>query len=118
MQSDGNKPAAYKGMVMLKRKPGVTREELVDWAQKHSRFGNSVPEIRRYTSTLIVAPGPRYKFTDGEPPFDLIQEIWCADREALDTAYAKLDAMGATQAALSSLFGERIALISEERVLK
>ena len=119
MHSGDNKAAAYKGIVLLKRKAGVSREDLLDWAlNKHSHFAISVSEISRYTTSLIVAPGPRYKFPDGEPPFDLIHEIWCADRESLDNAYAKLDAMGATQAALSSHFSQRIALIGEERVLK
>lgn len=118
MHSEDKKPNAYKGIVLLRRKPGVSQEDLRDWAlNRHSHFGKSVPEIYRYTSSLVVAPGPRYAFPNGEPPFDLIHEIWCADRESLDQAYARLDAIGGPQDALSYV-SHRIALIGEEHVLK
>ena len=119
MHTDDEKTASYKAVVLLRRKPGVSREDLLDWSlHKHSHFGKSVPEIYHYTTSLVVAPGPRYQYPDGEPPFDLIHEIWCADRNSLDLAYAKLDAMGGTQNALATLFSQRISLICEERILK
>ncbi len=112
------KVAAYKGIVLLKRKEGMSREDLLDWLlTSHSRFSRSVPEVLRYTGSLVVAPGPRYAFPNGEPPFDLINEIWCRDRAALEQAYVQLGAMGGPESTLSAV-SQRIPLYCEEYVLK
>ncbi|MBI4192167.1 MAG: EthD domain-containing protein [Betaproteobacteria bacterium] len=112
------KVEAYKGIVLLKRREGMSREELLDWLlNSHSRYSRSVPEVLRYTGSLVVAPGPRYEFPNGEPPFDLINEIWCRDREALEKAYVQLGAMGGPEHTLAAV-SQRIPLFCEEYVLK
>lgn len=111
-------PDGYKGIVLLKRREGATKEEFLDWVVNvHSRFSRSLPEVLKYTGSLVVAPGPRTEFQDGEPPFDLINEIWCRDRATLDQAYAKLVAMGGPTHTLSGA-GKRISLLCEEYVFK
>jgi len=113
-----NKFEAYKGIVLLKRREGMSREELLEWLlNSHSRYSRSVPEVLRYTGSLVVAPGPRYEFPDGEPPFDLINEIWCRDRASLERAYAQLQAMGGPDHTLAAV-SQRIPLYCEEYVLK
>lgn len=108
----------YKGIVLLKRKEGTSREEFLQWLlSRHSRFSKSLPDVLRYTGSLVVAPGPRYAFPNGEPPYDLINEIWCRDRETLDRVYAQLEAMGGPTHTLSGV-SERISLLCEEYVLK
>ena len=118
MSVSKNKVEAYKGIVLLKRREGMSREDLLDWLlDSHSRYSRSVAEIFRYTGSLVVAPGPRYQFPNGEPPFDLINEIWCRDRESLDKAYAQLESMGGPKHTLAAV-SQRIALFCEEYVLK
>ena len=115
MSESGN---LCKGIVLLKRKQGTSREEFLDWVvNTHSRFSKSIPEVLRYTTSLVVAPGPRCSFPDGEPPYDLINEIWCRDRETLDRVYAQLQAMGGPAHTLTGA-SERISLLCEEYVLK
>jgi len=115
MSESGN---LYKGIVLLKRKAGISREEFLEWViNTHSRFSKSIPEVLRYTTSLVVAPGPNCEFPGGEPPYDLINEIWCRDRETLDKAYAQLQAMGGPTSTLSYA-GERISLLCEEHILK
>ena len=112
------KVEAYKGIVLLKRREGMSREDLLEWLLKsHSRYSRSVPEVLRYTGSLVVAPGPRYEFPNGEPPFDLINKIWCRDRASLEKAYAQLVAMGGPESTLSAV-SQRIPLYCEEYVLK
>lgn len=111
-------PNAYKAIVLLKRKKGTTKEDLLKWLlEKHSRYALEVDEILKYTGSLVVAPGPHYEFPDGEPPFDLINEIWCKDRESLDRAYAELNKAGGpahTVAAVST----RVSLVAAEYIIK
>jgi hypothetical protein len=112
------KVAAYKGIVLLKRKAGLSREEFLDWLlRSHSRFSRSVPEVLRYTGSLVVAPGPRTDFPNGEPPYDLINEIWCRDLASLEKAYAQLVSMGGPESTLSAV-SDRAALYCEEYILK
>jgi hypothetical protein len=111
-------PTAHKGIVMIKRREGTTREAFRDWfLGPHARFGTNVDEIYRYTGSLVVAPGPRYAFPDGEPPFDLISEIWCRDRAGIEQAFAKLSAMGGPQNTIDHV-SDRAAYIAEEYTLK
>lgn len=109
---------AYKGIVLIKRKPGTSKEAFLDWfLGPHARFGTSVEGIYRYTGSLVVAPGPRTIFPDGEASCDIVSEIWCRDREGIDKAYAQLEAMGGPSNTLSNV-GRRESLITEEYVLK
>lgn len=109
---------AYKGIVLLKRKKGTRKEDLLDWLiDRHAHYGRAVDSIYRYTGSLIVAPGPRYEFEGGEPPFDLINEIWCKDRETLERAYAELDRNGGPKHTIASV-SRRVSLIAAEYDLK
>ncbi len=43
MSVSKNKVEAYKGIVLLKRREGMSREELLDWLlNSHSRYSRSV----------------------------------------------------------------------------
>lgn len=118
MSVSKNKVEAYKGIVLLKRREGMSREEFLHWLlTSHSRYSKSLPEVLRYTGSLVVAPGPRCEFPDGEPPFDLINEIWCRDRASLDKAYAQLESMGGPKHTLGAA-SQRISLLCEEYILK
>jgi hypothetical protein len=111
-------PTAHKGIVMIKRRPGTSRDEFRDWfLGPHAHFGTSVDEIYRYTGSLVVAPGPRYEFAGGEPPFDMISEIWCRDRNGIEQAFAKLNAMGGPASVIDQV-SDRVAFIAEEYTLK
>ena len=112
------KVEAYKGIVLLKRREGTSREDFLNWLlTTHSKYSRSVPEVLRYTGSLVVAPGPRCEFPNGEPPFDLVNEIWCRDRASLDKAYARLESMGGPNQTLANV-SQRISMLCEEYILK
>lgn len=110
--------SAYKGIVLIKRATGTSREEFLDWfLGPHARFGTNVDDIFRYTGSLVVGPGPRTVFPNGEASCDIVSEIWCRDREGIQKAYAQLEAMGGPKNTLAHV-SYRESLIAEEYILK
>jgi uncharacterized protein (TIGR02118 family) len=69
-----------KRMTFLKRKPGMSRGELVSyWRYVHGPLAGSVPGVRRYVQSSVVAS----EFDKGEPPFDGVAQIWLDDADTL-----------------------------------
>jgi len=81
----------FKSIALMKRKPGLSREHFIDYYENHH-----VPLIR---SLLPEVCGYRRNFIDGEgafvgpdavvPEYDVITELWYADRAAYDSAMAR-----------------------------
>lgn len=79
----GREEVLPKRMTFFKRKPGLTREDmLLYWRGTHGPAAASVPRLRRYvqSATLPTAYAP------GEPRFDGAAQIWFEDNAALRTA--------------------------------
>ncbi len=78
-----------KLITFLKRKPGMTRQEFIDYYESNHRVigekvlrGSAVHYTRRFLHP--VAEGA------AEPPFDVVMEIWYPDRETLDATMARI----------------------------
>ncbi len=78
---------------LMKRRPGMTREEFRDYYESHHRVlgetyikGHACKYLRRYLAPL-EDPALGQK---SEPSFDAIMEIWYPDQAALDAASAVL----------------------------
>lgn len=109
---------AYKGIVLLKRRRDMSQSDILNWAlNTHAHYGRGIERIFRYTTSLVVAPGPRYSYPDGEPPFDLVNEIWCRTEDDLTQAYAELESKGGPRHSISAV-SDRISVLAQEYRLK
>jgi EthD domain len=75
----------YKLVVLVKRKPGLTRQQFKDYFEtKHVKFGEKylppycTKYIRRY---LIPQANPMTPNQPPHPDFDALVELWFADEE-------------------------------------
>lgn len=81
----------FKCIAMLKCKPGLSREAFVDYYEtRHSvLIRKLLPGILAYRRNYVDVEGA-YIFPDAAPiDFDVITEIWLADRQAYDAFAAK-----------------------------
>jgi hypothetical protein len=110
----------YKAIVLLKRADGVTVEEFRAWfLGPHAGHAIDIAGERalKYTASFIVGPGPRTTFDGGEPPYDVVSELWCRDRETLEALYADLAADGGEVNEVVANSSVRISMIGEEHDL-
>lgn len=81
----------YKSIALLKCKPGLTREQFIDYYENHHvpLIRSLLPEVCGYRrnfirhDTAIGAPDAPV------PAFDVITEIWYADQAAYESAMAR-----------------------------
>lgn len=107
----------HKGVVLLKRPVGVSIEDFRAWFMgQHLEFARARPEIIKYTGSFTVAAGPHSPYENGEPAYDMIAEIWCEDRETVESAFAKLHAAGGIKDVMKHV-GYRLSFICEENVI-
>ena len=76
----------YKVLIFLKRRPGMSVEEFRDYYENHHR-----PLVEKYSAGLsryvrrYLEPLPHLDTKEmSEPEFDVVTELWCANREAFD----------------------------------
>lgn len=81
----------YKSIALLKCKPGLTREQFVDYYENcHVPLVRSLlPEICGYRRNFIDPDGAFVGPACAERDYDVITEIWYADRAAYDSAMAR-----------------------------
>lgn len=107
----------HKGIVLLKRPAGMSVEDFRAWFMgPHLEYSKSRPEVLKYTGSFTVAPAPGSPFTDGEPAFDIVAEIWCKDLEAVQSVYAALRSAGGVKDSQTHA-SVRIAFLAEEHVI-
>jgi hypothetical protein len=107
----------HKGIVLLKRPAGMTREAFKAWfLGPHLDYSRSRPEVLKYTGSFTVAPAPGSPFPDGEPDYDIVAEIWCTDLAAVQSAYTGLQRAGGVSDSQTHA-SVRIAFIAEEHVV-
>lgn len=80
----------YKSIALMKSKPGLTREQFIDYYENNHvpLIRSLLPEICGYRRNFIeeavyVAPAC------AEPDYDVITELWYADRAAFESAMAR-----------------------------
>ncbi|WP_380876258.1 hypothetical protein ACFB49_07960 [Sphingomonas sp. DBB INV C78] len=82
-----------KFVTLLKRRPGMSRAEFIDYYERNHRRigekylkGRALRYMRRYVQPM---PNPITGEAD-EPDHDVIMEIWFADRATFDATMAYL----------------------------
>ena len=75
-----------KLIALLKRKPGLTREEFADrWLNDHIKLSSKMPGLRGYRVNIATDHQPD---GDGvEPIYDGTAELWWDSFEAMETAF-------------------------------
>ena len=111
-----------KSMALIKRKPGLSREEFIQhYEEVHAPLAlKHFPTFKRYVRNHIIAlPGTE------EPDFDCITEIWFEDKEG---AMAVTEALGDYKTEIGRIFladeekfmdrGSLVSFLVDERVSK
>jgi hypothetical protein len=93
-RSVGGSTQCANGMVkmvfMLKRKPGMSRTDFIEYYESHhARLGEKyVPNAVRYVRRFLEpVPGP---WSDSADEFDVLTELWFANQQDADAAMAHL----------------------------
>ena len=75
-----------KLIALLKRKPGLTRQEFADrWLNDHIKLSSKMPGVRGYRVNIAVDHQPD---GDGvEPIYDGTAELWWDSIEAMEAAF-------------------------------
>jgi len=75
-----------KVIALLKRKPGLTREEFAErWIHEHTKFSSKLPGLRGYRINIATAYQP--EGTGQEPIYDGTAELWWDSFEAMDASF-------------------------------
>lgn len=84
----------FKAFCMIKRKPGTTLEEMIDYYESnHVPLAlKVVPGYRKYSRNYLRMWKLDGYAVDDEPPFDVVTEVWFEDRAAFDLAMQHLTA--------------------------
>lgn len=103
-----------KLIALLKRKPGLSREEFANrWLKEHLKLSTKMPGVRGYRVNIATNHQPA---GDGiEPLYDGTAELWWDSVEAMEAAFAS-DA-GKIAGADADQFAEvRIHIYTEEYI--
>jgi|TARA_R100000005_G_scaffold96055_1_gene80362 uncharacterized protein (TIGR02118 family) len=78
----------YKSMALLKCKPGLTREQFIDYyeTQHAPLICQLLPEVCGYRRNFIRSEGAFLNPGAAARDYDVITELWFADRAAYDAA--------------------------------
>ena len=101
-----------KLIALLKRKPGLTREEFADrWLNDHIKLSSKMPGLRGYRVNIAIDHQPD---GDGvEPIYDGTAELWWDSIEAMEAAFDSQEGKNAGEDA--DQFAElRIHIYTEE----
>jgi len=82
----------FKAVVLLKKKPGMTIEDFVEYYEStHAKLGERVlPTAERYFRRYLT-PYPTPQPDPGqEPDYDVITEIWYKDRATFEASMMSL----------------------------
>jgi uncharacterized protein (TIGR02118 family) len=104
-----------KVTALLKRKPGISKEEFADrWLAKHAKLAAKMPGLRGYRINIAVAHQP-----DGdniEPIYDGTAELWWDSVQDMETAFAsEIGVMAGKDA--DEFAGVRIHVYTEENII-
>jgi uncharacterized protein (TIGR02118 family) len=86
-------PEPVKLIALLKRRPGMTREEFARrWVDDHAPFTLRFPNLRGYR---VNVPLEEYQEIEGELPYDGTAELWWDSLEDMQADYASEEAAAA-----------------------
>lgn len=101
-----------KLIALLKRKPGLSREEFAQrWLKEHIKLSAKMPGLRGYRINIAIDHQPE---GDGvEPIYDGTAELWWDNVEAMEAAFASDE--GVTAGVDADQFADvRIHIYTEE----
>jgi uncharacterized protein (TIGR02118 family) len=76
-----------KLIALLKRKPGISKEEFAQrWLNEHIKLSSKMPGLRGYL--INIATGHQPEGDDIEPLYDGTAELWWDSIEAMEAAFA------------------------------
>ena len=80
----------FKTIALLKRKPGMSRADFIDYYENHhSRLIRELqPQILDYRRNFINLDDGFISTTGHEPDFDVITEMWYENRASYEEAMA------------------------------
>jgi hypothetical protein len=80
-----------KQVCLLKRRPGMTREEFIDYYENHhSKIGEPHMLLaRRYVRRYIVPERNPITKEIVEPPYDVVMELWWDSRNDFEATMQK-----------------------------
>ncbi len=97
-----------KLVLMLRKKPGTTREQFVDYYENRhvplikSYVGQYMHDYKRnyidWSSPISAAMLPQHRHEDGEPGFDVVTEIWIRDEATMAAMFARAQEPGIAEA--------------------
>lgn len=88
-----------KLIALLKRAPGMTREEFAErWTKEHAPFTLAFPNLRGYRLNVAI---DEYQEIEGELPYDGTAELWWDSLEEMQADYASKEAEAAVADAKS-----------------
>ncbi len=104
-----------KLIALLKRMPGMTRQEFADrWLKEHIKLSSKMPGLRGYLVNIAIDHQPEGDGVD--PIYDGTAELWWDSIEAMEAAFASDE--GVTAGVDADLFSAvRIHIYTEENVV-
>jgi uncharacterized protein (TIGR02118 family) len=104
-----------KVIALLKRKPGISRDDFAHrWLYEHTKLSSALPGLRGYRINIATPYQP-----DGigaEPLYDGTAELWWDSFEEMDASFAS--EIGAVAGADADEFAEvRIHIYTEEHIV-
>ena len=104
-----------KLIALLKRKPGISKEEFAQrWLKEHIKLSTRIPGVRGYRINIATDHQP--DGTGIEPIYDGTAEMWWDSIEAMEAAFATDE--GKVAGADADQFADvRIHIYTEENVI-
>lgn len=104
-----------KLIALLKRKPGLTREEFARrWLYEHTKLSSKLPGLRGYR--INIATPYQREGTGVEPLYDGTAELWWDSIEDMEASFAS--EIGAAAGEDADEFAEvRIHVYTEEHII-
>jgi uncharacterized protein (TIGR02118 family) len=104
-----------KLIALLKRKPGISKEEFARrWVHEHTKLATKIPGVRGYRINIC---GPQQPAGTGdEPIYDGTAELWFDSVEAMEEAF-ETDIGKAAGADADSFCSVRLHLYTEENII-
>ena len=101
-----------KVIALLKRKPGISKEDFAQrWLYEHTKLSSKLPGLRGYRINIATPYQP--SGTDIEPIYDGTAELWWDSFEEMDASFAS--EIGVIAGADADEFAEvRIHVYTEE----
>lgn len=75
-----------KLIALLKRRPGMSREEFAErWVNEHTKISSKLPKCRGYYINICAARQP--EGTGDEPLYDGTAELWWDDVDTMEASF-------------------------------